>query len=110
MAEEEPEDPGSTLVRSAQSALTFSEIVTFVHDLEARPLARLLADLPGLLALPEAKHGLVVMVLRRKTRAESPERAALLECLADLRSQADDAQVRDRAREFLAASGERPQP
>lgn len=110
MAEEEPEDPGSTLVRSAKSALTFTEMAAFVHDLEARPLPRLLADLPGLLALPEAKFALVVMVLRRKTRPESPELTSLLARIDELRSRADDALVRDRCEQFLEASDERAGP
>lgn len=106
-AEDEPEDSGSTLVRSGQSALTFTEMAAFVRDLEARPLARLLADLSGLLALPEAKYNLVVMVLRRKTRPEGPERTPLLAYLAELRSADRDPQVRERALQFLESSPQR---
>jgi hypothetical protein len=100
MQEGDPDDPGSTLVRSGKQALTFTEMATFVHDLEARPPARLLSDLAGLMALPDAKYQLVVMILRRKTRPGGPEREALLERLRDLQASADEP-VRERARVFL---------
>jgi hypothetical protein len=73
-----PDDAESTLVRSGKTALTFTEMSAFVRDLESRPTGRLLDDLPGLMAPPEAKYGLVVMVLRRKTRPEGPERSSIL--------------------------------
>jgi hypothetical protein len=106
MAEDdEPDDSGSTLVRLGKSAMTFPEMASFVRDLEARPPARLLQDLPGLMALPEAKYGLVVMVLRKKTRPQGAERAFLLERLRDLQSRSDDPVVRGRCKLFL----ERPE-
>jgi hypothetical protein len=105
MAEDDPDDSGSTLVRSAKSALTFTEMAAFVHELEARAPARLLQDLPGLMALPEAKYGLVVMVLRRKTRPEGPERGPILARLRELQSSAPPGAVRQRCRVFL----ERPE-
>jgi hypothetical protein len=106
MAEEEPPDDESstTLVHTGKSALTFSEMAGFVHDIEARPPGRLVGDLAGLLALPEAKYQLVVMVLRKKTRPGGTEREAILEGLRRLRS-AEDETVRKRATAFL----DRPQ-
>ena len=101
MSEEDPDDTGSTLVRSGKTALTFTEMAAFVHDLEARPAPRLLADLPGLMALPEAKYNLVVMVLKKKTRPEGSERSAILERLGQLRASSDDPTVKERCKAFL---------
>jgi hypothetical protein len=102
MADERRDDAESTLVRAGKGALTFTEMAAFVRDLEARPTARLLADLPGLMALPEAKYGLVLMVLRRKTRPSGVERAAILERLLELRSRSEEPAVRERLEAFFA--------
>lgn len=96
-----PDDSGSTLVQSGKAALTFSEMAAFVHDIEARPLARLLSDLSGLMALPDAKYQLVVMVLRRKVRDNAAEGEAILARLKELLAGADPA-VAKRASAFLA--------
>ena len=69
----EPDDSGSTLVQTGKAALRLNEMAAFVHDIEARPLPRLLSDLDGLMALPDAKFELVVMVLRRKVSADPAE-------------------------------------
>ena len=105
MAEEDDrEDTGSTLVRSGKSALTFTDMASFVHDIEARPLSRLLEDLPGLMAIPEAKYGLVLMVLRKKTRPDGPERAPIVARITGLLTTAEDGVVRERCRVFLTKS------
>jgi len=105
MADEDPDDAGSTLVRSGKTALTFTEMAAFVHELEARPAPRLLEDLPGLMALPEAKYGLVVMVLRKKTRPDGAERGRILERLGELQSSTDDPVVRERCKVFRERPG-----
>jgi hypothetical protein len=102
MADDEPNDSSSTLVHRAKSALTFSEMATFVHDIEARPLVRLLSDLPGLMVLPDLKYQLVVMVLRKKVKDGSPEREPLLARLRELQSGSPEETVRSRAEAFLA--------
>lgn len=96
-----PDDSGSTLVQTGKAALTFTEMGAFVRDIEARPQARLLSDLEGLLALPDAKYQLVVMVLRKKLRAAAEEGAAILARVRELAG-ADDPAVRKRAEAFLA--------
>jgi len=101
MTEDEPDDGGSTLVRSGKSALTFTEMATFVRELEARPPARFLQDLPGLVALPDGQYGLVTMVLRKKIRQESAERPALVARLKQLQAQSDDPAVRARCKLLL---------
>jgi hypothetical protein len=101
-----PDDSGSTLVQTGKSALTFTEMAAFVHDIEARPLARLVSDMPGLLALPDAKYQLVVMVLRKKVKNEPSEREPILARLRELQSGAPDPSVRKRAESFLAKPAE----
>ena len=73
MPEQGSNDSGSTLIQTGKAALTFTEMAAFVRDIEARPQARLLRDLEGLMALPESKYQLVMMVLRRKILAGSAE-------------------------------------
>src|SRR5947207_2580431 len=64
-------DLDSTLIRRGRSALSVSEMVTFVETLEARPLMKLLEELPGLARLSEAKFTLATKTLRRRFRGES---------------------------------------
>ena len=77
MAPDDEDEFSSTIVRRGKAAFSFSEMGTFVRDLEGRPLERLLADLAGLLELPDGKHGLVAMVLGKRMRASAAERAAI---------------------------------
>ncbi len=101
MDEGDPDDSDSTLVRSGKFALSYTEMQAFVKDIETRPTDRLIGDLPGLMALHDAKYQLVVMVLRKKTRPDVAEGAALLERLDDLQKNAADPAVQARARAFL---------
>jgi hypothetical protein len=100
-----PDDSGSTLVQTGKAALTFTEMGAFVRDIEARPQARLLSDLEGLLALPDAKYQLVVMVLRKKLRGDAAEGEAILARIRELAMSPAPA-VRKRAEAFLARPGE----
>jgi hypothetical protein len=102
MAEDEPDESGSTLVHRGKNAFTFSEMATFVHDIEARPLARLLADLPGLLVLPDLKYQLVVTVLRKKVKDGAAGREPILARLRELAGGPAEPVVRQRAEAFLA--------
>ena len=69
---EERLDPhDSTLIRRGRSALSVSEMVSFVDALEARPLLKLLEELPDLARLSEAKFALATKTLRRRFRSES---------------------------------------
>ena len=71
-AVEERTDPlDSTLIRRGRSALSVSEMVAFVDMLEARPLIKLLEELPELARLSEAKFTLAAKTLRRRFRGES---------------------------------------
>ena|SRR5688572_13487097 len=77
-------ESSSTIVRRGKAAFSYSEMERFVRELEARPLDRLLADLPGLLELPEAKYALVAMAVGKRMRLASAERAALEKRLRDV--------------------------
>ena len=106
MSDQEPDDSSSTLVHQGKSALTFTEMAAFVRDIEARPLPRLLSDLPGLLVLPDLKFQLVVMVLRKKLKDGSPEREAIQARLQELRRSSADDTVRQRAEAILSKAYE----
>jgi hypothetical protein len=102
VSERDPDDSSSTLVHQGKNALTFTEMAAFVRDIEARPLPRLLSDLPGLMVLPDLKHQLVVMVLRKNVKDGSAERAPILARLQELRRSSADDTVRQRAEAFLS--------
>ena len=51
--------------------MSVSEMVAFVDMLEARPLLKLLEELPDLARLSEAKFALATKTLRRRFRGES---------------------------------------
>ena len=69
--EERTDSLDSTLIRRGRSALSVSEMVAFVDMLEARPLIKLLEELPELARLSEAKFALATKTLRRRFRGES---------------------------------------
>lgn len=65
--------PASSVVLKGIDARTFTEMESFVKDLEARPVERLLRDLPELADLPMTKVSLVSYVIAAKFRASEPE-------------------------------------
>ena len=67
----------SSVVIRGIDARTFSEMESFVKDLEARPVERLLRDLPQLADLPMTKVSLVSYVMYTKFRAADAATAAL---------------------------------
>jgi hypothetical protein len=99
------DDADSTLLRVGRSAVTFSDMEAFVHELEARPHGRLVSDLSSLLSLPAAKFDLCVMVLRRRLRTATDEQRS--EILDGIRSAGEhsDAEVTSRAKELAAKFG-----
>ncbi len=73
----------SSVVIRGIDARTFSEMESFVKDLEARPVERLLRDLPQLADLPLTKVSLVSYVMYTKYRAAEPaERIRMREHIA----------------------------
>jgi hypothetical protein len=65
--------PTSSIVMKAIDAKTFTELQSFVKDLESRPTERLLIDLPHLVALSEAKAEIISYVIATKFRHADPE-------------------------------------
>lgn len=73
----------SSVVIRGIDARTFSEMESFVKDLEARPVERLLRDLPQLADLPMTKVSLVSYVMYTKFRAaDAAERIRMRESVA----------------------------
>ena len=73
----------SSVVIRGIDARTFSEMENFVKDLEARPIERLLRDLPELADLPTTKVSLVSYVLYSKFRAaDDAEKRRMRESVA----------------------------
>lgn len=73
----------SSVVIRGIDARTFSEMESFVKDLEARPVERLLRDLPELADLPMTKVSLVSYVMYTKFRAaDAAERIRMRESVA----------------------------
>ncbi|HSY49238.1 MAG TPA: hypothetical protein VLC46_10540 [Thermoanaerobaculia bacterium] len=70
--------PTSSIVMKAIDAKTFTEMQTFVKDLESRPTERLLHDLPELVTLSEAKAEIISYVIATKFRhADEEERQTI---------------------------------
>lgn len=73
----------SSVVLRGIDARTFSEMESFVKDLEARPVERLLRDLAELCDLPQTKVSLVSYVMYTKFRAaEADEKRRMRESIA----------------------------
>ena len=73
----------SSVVLKGIDARTFTEMESFVKDLEARPVERLLRDLQELADLPLTKVSLVSYVIAGKYRAsEAEERNRMRESVA----------------------------
>lgn len=89
----------TTLIRRGREAVTFSEMASFVRDLEQCPVARLLEDIPALAIFPDAKFNLAKMILRRRFRGEIPvDQLQLQSILREMADGIDDVAVADRVR------------
>ncbi len=93
----------STLVQKGKEAVTFPEIESFVKDVETRPIARLLTDLPALLALGDSKYHLVALAIKRRIRTNESERNEILAQLRKIDGENADPIIRGRCRSFEAA-------
>ena len=93
--------PSSVVLRGID-ARTFTEMESFVKDLEARPVERLLRDLPELAALPETKVSLVSYVISTKYRAAEPaEKQRMRESIAATVEQLAPGEVQERIGQIL---------
>ena len=89
--------PASSVVLRGIDARTFTEMESFVKDLEARPVDRLLRDLPELADLPLTKVSLVSYVIAGKYRAcEAEERQRMRESVAATFERLQPGEVRER--------------
>jgi hypothetical protein len=91
-------------MRTGMSAFRLAEMAAFAADLGARPIARLLEDLPGLLQLPEGKYAIVALAVTRRMRASETERVQLEAKLKGLQATARSA-VGERCRKLLTEAG-----
>jgi hypothetical protein len=101
MPDQDEEESDSTIVRSGKEAFRFAEMSQFVKQLQERPLQKLVDDLEGLMALPEAKYALVSLALSRRMR-ESPDARSALRARLEALKAAGDAQTRRRCEALLA--------
>jgi hypothetical protein len=62
----------------AIDAKTFTELQSFVKDLESRPTERLLRDLPDLVSLSEAKAEIISYVIATKFRHADPDERVVI--------------------------------
>lgn len=92
----------SSVVIKGIDARTFTEMEGFVKDLEARPVERLLRDLPELADLPMTKVSLVSYVIYGKFRAAEPEeRMKMRDSVAATYESLPPSEVRERVGAIL---------
>lgn len=94
--------PASSVVIRGIDARTFSEMESFVKDLEGRPTERLLRDLAKLAELSSTKVSLVSYVLASKYRAaEAPDRQTMRESVASTVETLPPGETRERVMQIL---------
>lgn len=94
--------PNSSVVVRGIDARTFSEMESFVKDLESRPTARLLRDLSQLAGLSETKASLVSYVMASKYRqANAGEKMNMRESVAETLEKLPAGEQRERVAAIL---------
>lgn len=94
-------NPGSVVLRGID-ARTFSEMESFVKDLEGRPTERLLRDLAKLAELSATKVSLVSYVMASKYRAADPsDRKKMREVVALTVDALPAGEVKERVAQIL---------
>lgn len=97
--------PASSVVMKAIDATTFTEMESFVKDLESRPIERLLKDLQKLSTLSAAKVSLVSYVIAGKYRqADSATRATIKDSITATVSRMDVSESRDQIAQIMERS------
>jgi hypothetical protein len=92
----------SSVVLRGIDARTFTEMESFVKDLEARPIDRLLRDLAELADLPQTKVSLVSYVMHAKYRgAEAAEKQKMRESVAATFEGLPEGETRERVGQIL---------
>ena len=94
--------PTSSIVMKAIDAKTFTELQSFVKDLESRPTERLLRDLPDLVRLSEAKAEIISYVIATKFRhAETDERRTIRQSVQATSDRLPPGEERERVQDIL---------
>ncbi|HET7433623.1 MAG TPA: hypothetical protein VFN10_02805 [Thermoanaerobaculia bacterium] len=94
-------DTSSVVIR-AIDARTFTQMESFVKDLESRPIDRLLRDLPELAKLSDTKVSLVSYVLAGKYRAsETNDKHKIKDSMTGWIAAVTDDEVRERISAML---------
>lgn len=92
----------SSVVLRGIDARTFTEMESFVKDLEARPIERLLRDLHELADLPHTKVSLVSYVIHAKYRAAEPaDRQMMRESVATTFEHLPPGETKERVGQML---------
>jgi len=92
----------SSVVLKGIDAKTFSEMESFVKDLESRPTERLLRDLPQLATLSATKVSLVSYVMAAKYRqADAEGKNVFRESVASTVEALPAGEIRDRVSAIL---------
>ena len=92
----------SSVVMRAVDAKTFTEMESFVKDLESRSVERLLRDLPQLAELPGTKVSLVSSVLSAKYRAaDDADKETMRESVARTVASLQDGETKTRLTQVL---------
>jgi hypothetical protein len=106
MASDSERVPTSSIVMKAIDARTFTELQSFVKDLESRPTERLLRDLPDLVTLSEAKVEIISYVIATKFRhAEADERRTIRDSVTATSRRLPAGEERTRVVEILDRIG-----
>jgi hypothetical protein len=96
------EDAASSVVVRGVDARTFSEMESFVKDLETRSIERLLRDLPQLASLSATKVSLVSYVMAGKFRsADAEEKSVMRESVAATVESLPSGETRERVAAIL---------
>lgn len=96
------ENMASSVVLRGIDARTFSEMESFVKDLEGRPTERLLRDLGQLAELSATKVSLVSYVMSSKFRASDAEQRNLMrESVASMVERLPEGEARERVAAIL---------
>ena len=94
-------DASSVVIRGID-ARTFSEMESFVKDLESRPTERLLRDLAQLAALPATKVSLVSYVISGKFRQGTlTEKMTIRDSVTATAARLPEGEVKERVEAML---------
>jgi len=104
MASDDPNDPDSTLVKRGKDAETFDQMSAFAKEIENRSLDKLLADLPGLVALSEWKFRVAANMFKRRFRTLPAVEKDQLRIFADEVAKSESSEIAEKIRALFLDS------